>query len=269
MTRHDPGQVPPFGHPRINAWLPTPRGLSQAPTSFFGSWCQGIHPVLLPNFTQHANNPPPPTPGERQQGCPQRLKMLASTVQFSNNNQAPRDTPAPHTHHHGERVYQPTEPRPGPDPPTACSLRTQQCARTTTNHPTPLSPPPTPKGSRPHPPQGARPHGGTHQTRQPATTLSVDVPPSSTHPVHHSPTEQQVMTGTADGPHQTTTTTPTHRRGQHSSDPEMLLRKEVIQPHLPVRLPCYDFVPIASPTFDSSPRKRLGHWLRVLPTFVT
>src|SRR5213076_2036129 len=32
----------------------------------------------------------------------------------------------------------------------------------------------------------------------------------------------------------------------------MLLRKEVIQPHLPVRLPCYDFVPIASPTFDNS-----------------
>ena len=32
----------------------------------------------------------------------------------------------------------------------------------------------------------------------------------------------------------------------------MLLRKEVIQPHLPVRLPCYDFVPIADPTFDHS-----------------
>ena len=32
----------------------------------------------------------------------------------------------------------------------------------------------------------------------------------------------------------------------------VLLRKEVIQPHLPVRLPCYDFVPIASPTFDHS-----------------
>ena len=32
-----------------------------------------------------------------------------------------------------------------------------------------------------------------------------------------------------------------------------LLRKEVIQPHLPVRLPCYDFVPIASPTFNRSP----------------
>jgi hypothetical protein len=24
----------------------------------------------------------------------------------------------------------------------------------------------------------------------------------------------------------------------------MLLRKEVIQPHLPIRLPCYDFTPI-------------------------
>ena len=47
-----------------------------------------------------------------------------------------------------------------------------------------------------------------------------------------------------------------------------LLRKEVIQPHLPVRLPCYDFTPIANPTFDSSFPKGLGHWLRVLPTFV-
>ena len=36
---------------------------------------------------------------------------------------------------------------------------------------------------------------------------------------------------------------------------EVLLRKEVIQPHLPVRLPCYDFVLIASPTFDGSLHK--------------
>ena len=50
---------------------------------------------------------------------------------------------------------------------------------------------------------------------------------------------------------------------------QMLLRKEVIQPHLPVRLPCYDFVPIADPTFDSSLSCELGHRLRVLPTFVT
>lgn len=38
----------------------------------------------------------------------------------------------------------------------------------------------------------------------------------------------------------------------------LLLRKEVIQPHLPVRLPCYDFVPIASPTFDHAPHTTCG-----------
>jgi hypothetical protein len=41
----------------------------------------------------------------------------------------------------------------------------------------------------------------------------------------------------------------------------VLPRKEVIQPHLPVRLPCYDFVPIADPTFDHSPPpKRVRPW---------
>ena len=40
-------RVSPFGNPRITVWLPTPRGLSQAPTSFIGSWCQGIHRAPL------------------------------------------------------------------------------------------------------------------------------------------------------------------------------------------------------------------------------
>ena len=44
-----------------------------------------------------------------------------------------------------------------------------------------------------------------------------------------------------------------HTRCGHGG--EMLLRKEVIQPHLPVRLPCYDFVPIADPAFDGSLHK--------------
>jgi hypothetical protein len=38
----------------------------------------------------------------------------------------------------------------------------------------------------------------------------------------------------------------------NSRPSSVLLRKEVIQPHLPVRLPCYDFTPIADPTFDGS-----------------
>ena len=31
----------------------------------------------------------------------------------------------------------------------------------------------------------------------------------------------------------------------------LLPRKEVIQPHLPIRLPCYDFTPVIGLTFDS------------------
>ena len=47
-----------------------------------------------------------------------------------------------------------------------------------------------------------------------------------------------------------------------------LLRKEVIQPHLPVRLPCYDFVPIAGPTFDHSPPpKRVRPWASGVTNF--
>ena len=46
-----------------------------------------------------------------------------------------------------------------------------------------------------------------------------------------------------------------HHRSTHNGRQRrwyVLLRKEVIQPHLPVRLPCYDFTPIADPTFGSS-----------------
>ena len=51
-----------------------------------------------------------------------------------------------------------------------------------------------------------------------------------------------------------------------------LPRKEVIQPHLPVRLPCYDFTPITNPTLDAClpflRSKELAQRLQVLPTFV-
>src|SRR3546814_15971344 len=74
VTGHDSSWVSPFGNPRINARLPTPRGLSQAPTSFIGSWCHGIHHVPLVACLA--------------------TKMIASTVSFSNNN---RHHPTPHT----------------------------------------------------------------------------------------------------------------------------------------------------------------------------
>ena len=36
------------------------------------------------------------------------------------------------------------------------------------------------------------------------------------------------------------------------SDLYLSLRKEVIQPHLPVRLPCYDFTPLTKHTFGGA-----------------
>ena len=37
-----------------------------------------------------------------------------------------------------------------------------------------------------------------------------------------------------------------------SLGPGPILRKEVIQPQVPLRLPCYDFVPLTGHTFDAS-----------------
>ncbi len=50
---------------------------------------------------------------------------------------------------------------------------------------------------------------------------------------------------------------------------DKLPRKEVIQPQLPLRLPCYDFVPITSPTLDGCLPCGLAHRLQVLPAFMT
>ena len=72
VTGHDSCRVSPFGHPRITARLTAPRGLSQPPTSFIGSWCQGIHRAPLQTWPQRCSRPlcssqtthgkPPPTP---------------------------------------------------------------------------------------------------------------------------------------------------------------------------------------------------------------
>ena len=57
VTGHDSCRVSPFGNPRITARLAAPRGFSQPPTSFFGSWCQGIHRVPLITWPQRCSRP--------------------------------------------------------------------------------------------------------------------------------------------------------------------------------------------------------------------
>ena len=94
-------------------------------------------------------------------------------------------------------------------------------------------PPPDQQTSVPTPQQAADVLGATHQTMSRSRCSTLE---------HH---PRRVRPGHGPGPTSYPTT------GQPMS--QMLLRKEVIQPHLPVRLPCYDLVPIASPTFDGSP----------------
>ena len=136
------------------------------------------------------------------------------------------------------------------------------------------NPPHTPTPNKPsgrlrgHPPQHAADANTVLNVNPTVCSLvSLFTPnPINTHP-HPPPTSGGVHM-------QAQENNPTHQPQRvtmlHCAPTNGLPRKEVIQPHLPVRLPCYDFVPIANPTFDHSPRtKRLGHGLRVLPTFVT
>ena len=44
--------------------------------------------------------------------------------------------------------------------------------------------------------------------------------------------------------------------------------KEVIQPQVPLRLPCYDFIPITTHTLGDSVLCRFGHRLRVQTAFM-
>ncbi len=46
----------------------------------------------------------------------------------------------------------------------------------------------------------------------------------------------------------------------------IILRKEVIQPQVPLRLPCYDFTPVAKPTVVACLPYGLAQRLRVNPT---
>ena len=212
MTAHNHGRVSPFGHPRINAQLATPRGITQPLTSFIGSLCQGIHRAP---FTDNTKTFIKMTRDHKHDQKSHTIKkILASTIQFSNNttaNHTNTQTTQQAARHHCDR------PVPG-----AC------CSR----HPT-----------------DATNHKQPCRTPQDRVNLKKNSDPG------------MISTRIQ----QTRYATPLNRCWRVT---KKLLRKEVIQPHLPVRLPCYDFVPIADPTFDSS-LTSLGHWLRVLPTFMT
>ena len=149
-------------------------------------------------------------------------KMLASTIQFTTNPPTPTHNP-----------QQPGAPdgsgNQGALPQNPDSM-----------------PPPHAPSTRGHPPPPNRQQQAClscqHQTSQPpARTNPRDTVGRPAFRKGRSPSRPRPIQRSR----QHTTRKPPH------TNP--ILRKEVIQPHLPVRLPCYDFVPIASPTFNRSP----------------
>ena len=106
LTPHDWGRVPPFGNPRITARSTAPRGLSQSPTSFIGSWCQGIHRAPLSTYSQRCSRP------------------LSRSQTTHAHTTRPRPTdPTPrcdvtHTHHHTHQHPPPHHPHPSTHHPT-------------------------------------------------------------------------------------------------------------------------------------------------------
>ena len=64
------------------------------------------------------------------------------------------------------------------------------------------------------------------------------------------------------GPMRAEPESPTGMEGRQRT----ILRKEVIQPQVPLRLPCYDFTPVADPTVVACLPHGLAQRLRVEPT---
>jgi len=128
VTGHDSCRVSPFGNPRITARLTAPRGLSQPPTSFIGSWCLGIHRAPLLTWPQRCSRPLCSSQGT---GGPGRHPPRAPTCGVVRRGPVLRPRRRPPTETRlgvsGEGL---APPRPGAAPAgaTVRSLRTQQRA---------------------------------------------------------------------------------------------------------------------------------------------
>ena len=225
--------------------LEAPRGLSHPQTSFIGTVCQGIHHT--PFRAAHA----PKNPNDsfkRQTTNHHTVKNDHKTIDLEtrlqkrawrNRDKANDDI----TSSHCSRPLSSSQTTTRPD-------RTRPAARKADGVPPGAS-------------------GKPHATK---SRVAVREPKSIPIPLPAGPKDPRSQRSL---PHQHAHARPETIPGAWATRrtpdrrPEKLRRKEVIQPHLPVRLPCYDLVPITSLTLDGSIHKGLGHRLRVLPTFMT
>ena len=226
--------------------LEAPRGLSHPQTSFIGTVCQGIHHT--PFRAAHA----PKNPNDsfkRQTTNHHTVKNDHKTIDLETRLQ---------------------KKKPGEIAIKQAGQKILHCSRPLSSSQTTTRPDRTRPAARKADgvPPGAS--GKPHATK---SRVAVREPKSISAPLpagpQGNPRSQRSL------PHQHAHTNPETIPGAWATRrtpdrrPEKLRRKEVIQPHLPVRLPCYDLVPITSLTLDGSIHKGLGHRLRVLPTFMT
>lgn len=150
VTPHDWCGVPPFGNPRINARLTAPRGLSQPPTSFIGSWCQGIHRAPLTTWP-HKNTAHPSARKDtgvrayknsaiRVKRCSRPLCSSQRTTRHRSPDPT-RPTPTQKAAQRYEAQTGPDREETNPHTGMARSLRTQQRAYDRPSPPTPFPAP--------------------------------------------------------------------------------------------------------------------------------
>ena len=250
--------------------LAAPRGFSQRATSFIASRRQGIH--QMPLLSSLA---PPPAPAAREAGtarqhtrCPGTARLPQGPAARADGDRrthampsAPRKQGAYRLPAHA-RARRPGEavPAHGHRHHTMSKNRTRQ--------------PPTRRRAGPPARRGGRPRT-TRLDRRPAPGGCELVGPGRlerptsrlsgvrSNQLSYRPASHPDATPTAPGRRRRVVPAegtgakdvrrragcmrrPASRRGPARKD----LRKEVIQPQVPLRLPCYDFTPVADPTVD-------------------
>ena len=155
VTPHHGCRVPPFGHPRINARLTAPRGLSRPPTSFIGSWYQGIHHAPLHTYTPDTPHPATPHgPTGRGIHVQTNIKALQQKPRKNLDTRCSHPLSSSQTPHEHPTPTQTPNPPPPPHPPgepgrTVRKERWYVCgcgpATEETTHPHPPHHPPHPR----------------------------------------------------------------------------------------------------------------------------
>ena len=262
--------------------LAAPRGFSQRATSFIASRRQGIHQMPLLSSTRpapaarttgHRRVAIPHRPGRPATGRPRGDSAHRAWLPATSARPPRRSIPMP-----GARPRRRTELSTNADCPRTTASPPHDGHRTASPHAAPRGHPTRPSELRPagvpfgtagpDPGRDGRPPAGAGlvgpgRLERPTSRLSgvrsnqLSYRPEAS-PTHRTPTGVAAgLTGRTGS--RTERTCRRRAAGLYAPRGRGLrgdLRKEVIQPQVPLRLPCYDFTPVADPTVDGCLRLR-------------